>query len=84
MKCEHKGCERSLLIDCMNPCNEDQDNSSPIISPSTVIVRYYCLYHSQQYGYCWHCGFYAGHEPNFHLGLLGLCTDCHREFAASK
>lgn len=84
MKCEHKGCERSLLIDCMSLGPDSGKGGRAVISPPTVVVRYYCLYHSQQYGYCWHCGFYTAHEPHFRHGLLGLCRDCHREFAASE
>jgi len=84
MKCEHRGCRRTLLIDCMSVQVEEADQQNGHTVMPTVVVRYYCLYHSQQYGHCWHCGFYAAHEPNFRLGLLGLCRDCFGEFASAS
>ncbi|MCB0276924.1 MAG: hypothetical protein KDI06_19050 [Calditrichaeota bacterium] len=68
MFCEHPGCDRGIVVDCILP--EDRRGD---LAPGEPPVVYLCLKHCASHGYCWHCGFWEGRE---NLDRLGVCPSC--------
>ena len=85
MKCQHYGCNRTLVVDCIKAelieCGSeydylDESTRKKMISDS---LEYFCPEHCEDHGYCWNCG--APIEASgryYHRGEL-LCRSCHEE-----
>lgn len=83
MKCQHKDCERTLVVECFKPeVNQliDDFNSLDEAARQQLLkdhIEYYCPEHCQAHGYCWSCGF---HQPDpALLNAEGLCPNCREK-----
>ena len=65
MKCQHTGCNRELVVDCIPSIVvefveeeniQDPEEIKEIVDP---MIQYYCPEHAPEYGYCYKCGTYC-------------------------
>ncbi len=84
MKCQHPGCQRSLVTDCISPKLSEInhfDSLDDYIQAKLIEegIKYYCPEHCQQYGYCWNCGTYQADRNDIKFRKTGLCRQCSRD-----
>lgn len=80
MKCQHKGCRRTVVVECFKPAfgkfADNFENLDPAEREKLLKdhVEYYCPEHCQEHGYCWNCGSYQEDPAAF--SESGLCPAC--------
>lgn len=62
MICEHDGCQRQAIR-----CRLPND-----------VIRYFCVEHAPEYGFCYLCGEFWGGIESFDFGP-GYCENCAME-----
>lgn len=81
MKCQHPGCNSSLVIDCIKSDEfEYMSNSYGEDIPANVYedeasVEYYCVHHCAEHGYCWKCG--SPLDVSWSPESEGTCSLCN-------
>lgn len=90
MKCQHKGCKKAVVVDCIPP---ELVRKARQIHPVTEgalkklideHMLYYCLEHCQVHGYCWLCGSYEESIKDLHSNQTGLCRQCASDWEAEN
>ena len=83
MNCQHVGCNRTLVVDCIRPelvkAAEKIDSLDKNVwrRLQQEYIEYFCPQHCRQYGYCWSCGFYQQNLTE--VDESGLCKFCKIE-----
>jgi|GEM_PF-5433029 len=61
MKCQHPGCNSTLVVDCIK--SDEFEYTSNVygdeiggMHSDDARVEYYCVHHCAEHGYCWKCG----------------------------